>query len=79
MKNFQNVIRSYPLISRAVIFPVALFIVFEILSILIEFVLPILIAALVTNSIFNKIIGKSYFDTFSDPYSFIQTKFYTNK
>lgn len=68
---------KYPLISAAVIFPFSLAFTIGIFSIIIEIMIPALLAMGLTYWIYNSIIGNSLRDSIHEPFNYIHTKYYS--
>jgi len=69
---------KHPVLSRALIFPFALYITIGITAVLFELVIPLLIALMITNTLYSKAIGKTYKESIYEPYSYVRTRYYTS-
>tara|TARA_Y100001958_G_C21199573_1_gene526437 strand:- start:446 stop:769 length:324 start_codon:yes stop_codon:yes gene_type:complete len=75
IKSFMN---EHPILSRALIFPFALYITIGITALLFELIIPLLIAVMITNTLYSKAIGKTYKESIYEPYSYVRTRYYTS-
>jgi len=77
MNRLKKTMVKYPLISAAVIFPFSLAFTIGIFSIIIEIMIPALLAMGLTYWIYNSIIGNSLRDSIHEPFNYIHTKYYS--
>ncbi len=77
MKIIKKIMIKYPLLSNAILFPLTLVFTLAIFSLLIELVLPFLIAFMLTNWIYGTIVGNSFREKAYEPFSYIRTKYYS--
>ena len=77
MKKLKELLLDYPLLAKAIIFPFSLSITLGIFSIIIEIVLPVLFSAALTYWIYHAIVGNSLRDKMREPFSYVQTKYYS--
>ena len=79
MKLIRSFMHHYSIFTRALIFPFALFITTALFTVLIEIILPVILALLITNMIYSTLVGKSYSESIYEPYTYIRTKYYTTQ
>jgi hypothetical protein len=72
MQNIRNFMIKYPLLSIAMLFPICLIIITGVMSIIIKFVLPIVLAFWLSSIIYTSIIGKNSIKYYSKPLWFIR-------
>ena len=77
MTKFRELLLDHPFISKAIIFPFALVVTLGIISFFIEFIVPVLFAIGLTYWIYNTLIGNSFRDQMREPFSYINTKYYS--
>tara|TARA_B000000609_G_scaffold99145_1_gene75784 strand:+ start:4014 stop:4268 length:255 start_codon:yes stop_codon:yes gene_type:complete len=77
MDKFRDLLLDHPLIAKGIIFPFALAITLGILSFIIEFIVPALFAIGLTYWIYNTLIGNSFREQMREPFSYINTKYYS--
>jgi len=77
MNRFRELLLDYPFIAKGIIFPFALVITLGIISFFIEFIVPVLFAIGLTYWIYNTLIGNSFRDQMREPFSYINTKYYS--
>jgi len=77
MKEIKKIMFKYPTITMALMFPFSLVFTLTIFSIIMEIIMPILFAAGMTYWIYNWIIGRSIKDNIQQPFTYINTKFYS--
>ena len=77
MTKFRELLLDHPFISKAIIFPFSFAITLGIISFLIEFILPVFIAVGLTYWIYHTLIGNSFRDQMREPFSYINTKYYS--
>ena len=77
MTKFKELLLDHPFISKAIIFPFALVVTLGIISFFIEFIVPVLFAIGLTYWIYNTLIGNSFRDQMREPFSYINTKYYS--
>ena len=58
METIKSFMKEHPILSRALIFPFALYITIGITALLFELIIPLLIAVMITNTLYSKTIGK---------------------
>lgn len=74
MENFQKLMIKHPLSSMAMILPFSLIIVIGIFSILINFVLPVLLAFWLSGWVYTAIVGEKVQKYYQQPLWFIRYK-----
>ena len=72
MNNIRKFMIKYPLLSFAMLVPLCLIIINAVMTILLEFILPILLAFWLSSIIYTVILGKNPIQTFSRPFWFIR-------
>lgn len=72
MNNIRKFMIKYPLLSFAMLVPLCLIIINGLMTILLEFILPILLAFWLSSIIYTMILGKNPVQTFSRPFWFIR-------
>ena len=72
MNNIRKFMIKYPILSFAMLLPVSLIIINGVMTILLEFILPILLAFWLSSIIYTVILGKSPIQTFFRPFWFIR-------
>ncbi len=77
MTKFRELLLDHPFISKAIIFPFSFAITLGIISFFIEFIVPVLFAIGLTYWIYNTLIGNSFRDQMREPFSYINTKYYS--
>ena len=78
VETIKSFMKEHPIFSRALIFPFALYITIGITAVLFELVIPLLIALMITNTLYSKAIGKTYKESIYEPYSYVRTRYYTS-
>jgi len=74
MENIQTFMINHPLLSMAVILPFSLIIVIGIFSILINFVLPVILAFWLSCWVYTAIVGEKVQKYYQQPLWFIRYK-----
>ena len=74
MENIQTFMINHPLLSMAVILPFSLIIVIGIFSILINFVLPVILAFWLSDWVYTAIVGEKVQKYYQQPFWFIRYK-----
>jgi len=74
MENIQTFMINHPLISMAMILPFSLIIVIGIFSILINFVLPVILAFWLSDWVYTAIVGEKVQKYYQQPFWFIRYK-----
>ena len=77
MKKLKELLIDYPILAKAAIFPFSLMATFALFSIIIEIVLPVLFSVATTYWIYHAIVGNSLRDKMREPFSYVQTKYYS--
>ena len=77
MTKFRELLLDHPFISKAIIFPFALVVTLGMISFFIEFIVPVLFAIGLTFWIYHMLIGNSIRDQMREPFSYINTKYYS--
>ena len=72
MKNIRKLMINYPLLSIAILFPICLVIITGIMTILLKFVLPVILAFWMASLIYTSIIGKNPIQYYTKPFWFIR-------
>ena len=65
---------NYPLLAIGSLFPICLVIITGIMTILLKFVLPVILALWMSSTIYTLIIGKNPIQYYSKPFWFIRYK-----
>ena len=76
-EKLKELLLDHPLLTKAIIFPFSLSITLGIFSIIIEIVLPVLFSVATTYWIYHAFVGNSLRDKMREPFSYIQTKYYS--
>ena len=74
MENIQTFMINHPLLSMAIILPFSLIIVIGIFSILINFVLPVILAFWLSDWVYTAIVGEKVQKYYQQPFWFIRYK-----
>jgi len=74
MENIQTFMINHPLLSMAMILPFSLIIVIGIFSILINFVLPVILAFWLSDWVYTAIVGEKVQKYYQQPFWFIRYK-----
>jgi len=74
MENIQTFMINHPLLSMALILPFSLIIVIGIFSILINFVLPVILAFWLSGWAYTAIVGEKVQKYYQQPFWFIRYK-----
>ena len=77
MTKLRELLLDYPFISNAIIFPFSFAITLGIISFFIEFIVPVLFAICLNYWIYNTLIVNSIRDQMREPFSYINTKYYS--
>ena len=77
MKKLNELLIDYPILAKAAIFPFSLMATFALFSIIVEIVMPVLFAAALTYWIYHAIVGNSLREKMREPFSYVQTKYYS--
>ena len=77
MNRFRELLLDHPIIAKGIIFPFALAITLGMISFFIEVVVPVLLAIGLTYWIYHTLIGNSFRDQMREPFSYINTKYYS--
>ena len=72
MKNIRKLMINYPLLSIGILFPICLVIITGIMTILLKFVLPVILAFWMASLIYTSIIGKNPIQYYTKPFWFIR-------
>tara|TARA_Y100000768_G_C23371606_1_gene404349 strand:- start:162 stop:485 length:324 start_codon:yes stop_codon:yes gene_type:complete len=78
VETITSFMKEHPILSRALIFPFTLYITIGITALLFELIIPLLIAVMITNTLYSKAIGKTYKESIYEPYSYVRTRYYTS-
>ena len=74
MENIQTFMAKHPLLSMALILPFSFIIVIGIFSILINFVLPVILAFWLSGWVYTAIVGEKIQKYYQHPFWFIRYK-----
>ena len=74
MLNIRRLIIDYPFLAIGILFPICLVIITGIMTILLKFVLPVILALWMSSTIYTLIIGKNPIQYYSKPFWFIRSK-----
>tara|TARA_Y100000768_G_scaffold284980_1_gene219427 strand:- start:412 stop:648 length:237 start_codon:yes stop_codon:yes gene_type:complete len=77
MTKFKELLLDHPFIAKGIIFPFALVITLGIITFFIEVIVPVIFAIGLTYWIYNTLIGNSFRDQMREPFSYINTKYYS--
>ena len=72
MVKIKRFMINYPLLSVGMLVPVCLIVIIGVMSILIKYVLPIILAFCLSSIIYNAIVGKNAIQYYSKPFWFIR-------
>ena len=72
MQSIRTFMINYPLLSIGILFPLCLLIITGIMTILLKFVLPVVLAFWLSSIIYSTIIGKNTTEYYSKPFWFIR-------
>jgi len=72
MERIRRFMINYPLLSIGMLVPVCLIVTIAIMSILIKYVFPIILAFWLSSIIYSAIVGKKTFQYYSKPFWFIR-------
>lgn len=72
MERIRRFMINYPLLSIGMLVPVCLIVTIAIMSILIKYVFPIILAFWLSNIIYSAIVGKNTIQYYSKPFWFIR-------
>tara|TARA_Y100001980_G_C14533754_1_gene310031 strand:- start:617 stop:940 length:324 start_codon:yes stop_codon:yes gene_type:complete len=78
LETIKSFMHKHPILSRVLIFPIALYVTIGITAVLFELVIPLLIAVMITNTLYSKAMGKTYKESIYEPYSYVRTRYYTS-
>ena len=74
MENIQKLMINHPLLSMAIILPFSIIIVIGIFSILINFILPVILAFWLSGWVYTAIVGEKFQKYYQQPLWFIRYK-----
>ena len=77
MNKFRELLLDHPFIAKGIIFPFAFAITMGMISFFIEFIIPVIFAVGLTFWIYHMLIGNSIRDQMREPFSYINTKYYS--
>ena len=77
MNRFRELLLDHPFIAKVIIFPFAFAITMAMISFFIEVIVPLLFAIVLTYWIYHTLIGNSIRDQMREPFSYINTKYYS--
>ena len=77
MNMIQSFMRRYPLLSILLIFPFTLMCTVAVFSIIVNVILPGLLALWLAGLVYSSIIGEEWRQSFNEPFSFIGTRYYS--
>jgi hypothetical protein len=77
MNMVQSFMQRHPLLSILLIFPFTLMCSVAVFSIIVNVILPGLLALWLANLVYSSIIGQEWRQSFNRPYSFIRTRYYS--
>ena len=72
MERIRKFMINYPLLSIGMLVPVCLIVTIAIMSILIKYVFPIILAFWLSSIIYSAIVGENTFQYYSKPFWFIR-------
>ena len=72
MKNIRKLMINYPFLSIGILFPICLVIITGIMTILLKYVLPVVLAFWMSSLIYTSIIGKNPIQNYTKPFWFIR-------
>jgi len=77
MNMVQSFMQRHPLLSLLLIFPFTLMCSVAVFSIIVNVILPGLLALWLANLVCSSIIGQEWRQNFKEPFSFIRTRYYS--
>ena len=77
MNMIQSFMRRHPLLSVLLIFPFTLMFTVAVFSIIVNMILPGLLALLLAGLVYSSIVGQKWRQGFNEPFSFIRTQYYS--
>ena len=77
MNMVQSFMQRHPLLSILLIFPFTLMCSVAVFSIIVNVILPGLLALWLANLVCSSIIGQVWRQNFKEPFSFIRTRYYS--
>ena len=77
MNMIQSFMRQHPLLSVLLIFPFTLMCTFAVFSIIVNVILPGLLALWLAGLVYSSIVGQEWRQNFNEPFSFIRTRYYS--
>ena len=77
MNMIQSFMRQHSLLSVLLIFPFTLMCAFAVFSIIVNVILPGLLALWLAGLVYSSIVGQEWRQGFNEPFSFIRTRYYS--
>ena len=77
MNMVQFLMQRHPLLSILLIFPFTLMCSVAVFSIIVNVILPGLLALWLAGLVYSSIIGQEWRQSFNEPFSFIRTRYYS--
>ena len=77
MNMIQSFMQRHPLLSILLIFPFTLMCTVAVFSIIVNVILPGLLALWLSGLVYSSIIGQEWRQNFKEPFSFIRTRYYS--
>ena len=73
----QSFMRQHPFLSVLLIFPFALMCTVAVFSIIVNVILPSVLALWLAGLVYSSIVGQSWKQSIKEPFSFIRTRYYS--
>ena len=73
----QSFMRRHPLLSVLLLFPFTLMCVVAVFSIIVNIILPGLLALWLAGMVYSSLVGQEWRQNFKGPFSFIRTRYYS--
>tara|TARA_B100000929_G_C15179070_1_gene308063 strand:- start:173 stop:409 length:237 start_codon:yes stop_codon:yes gene_type:complete len=77
MNMIQSFMRRHPLLSILLIFPFTLICVIAVFSVIVNMILPGLLALWLASLVYSFVVGEKWGQSFNEPFSFIRTRYYS--
>lgn len=73
----QSFMRGYPFVSVLLLFPFTLMCTIAVFSIIVNVILPSVLALWLTGLVYSSIVEQGWKQNFKEPFSFIRTRYYS--
>ena len=77
MNMVQSFMQRHPLLSILLIFPFTLMCTIAVFSIIVNVILPSVLALWLAGLVYSSIVGQEWRQNFKEPFSFIRTRYYS--